>query len=158
MTNITKFLVVAIIATLCFASCDNAGNLYDESYASYTVEGRIIDKITKEPVEEVLVVLNLNLPISEENILNLPPPPCQCWSDENGKFQAYEYFTLFSVKEKNESLPVAFLNGRYHRDALHKDTIIWVNFQNAPFYKHSKKNYKGYYTLQMGEIELERID
>jgi len=158
MKNFTKIFAVAIIAILCFTACRIGRDEFNVPYATYHINGKVIDKETKEPIEEVMVVLYLNLPTPKQSILKTsPPPPKQGWSRANGEFEAYEYFTLSSMRERNDSVPVAFLNGRYNITASHKDTIIWVDFKNAKFTGDSYRNWKGSYELNMGEVELEKL-
>ena len=160
MRKIVKFFVVAIIAILCFAACGGDTYSVDVPYASYNVVGKIIDKETKEPVKDVMVILQLDLPTLQKSKGRLSmPTPKEGWSDADGYFQAYDFFTLASVAAKNDSLYVSFLNGKYNnKDVFYKDTIVKVDIKDAIFYNHKDKNYRGYYSLEMGEIELEKID
>jgi len=156
MRKIVKIFVVAIIATMCFTAC--GGDIYsvDAPYASYNVVGKIIDKETKEPVKDVIVVLYLDLFTPRYNVLKVFPN-ANSWSNANGEFQVYENFTLDLVKTKNDSLSVSFTRW-YDEGVSYKDTIIWADFKNAVFENSEYKNYVGNYILDMGEIELERIN
>jgi len=158
MKNITKFFAVAIIATLYFSACGSR-DVFNVPYACYTIKGRVIDKETKEPIEEIMVVLGCLLPKPQGGMLKTSPPPRkEGWSDENGYFRAYEYIILDYMQERNDSVLVGFFNGRYNNAAFHKDTTIFVDFKDVPLLGPPDGNYKGSCFLYIGDIELERID
>ena len=158
MKNITELVVIAVIAILCFAACGDGGSYWlDDSYASYNAVGKVIDKETKEPIKDIIVVMYLGQITPQSFFRFSQNEAANCLSDENGEFQVYENFTSASVDTRNDSLSVFFLNSRY-KSAFYKDTVIWVDFKNATFHNQPYKDYMGYYTLEMGEIELEKID
>jgi len=149
MENFTKFLAVAIIATLCFSACEISG---DGPCADYIVYGKVIDKQTKEPVEGVRVSFFLHD--------KLPPPEYDGWSDSNGEFKAYSHYTINSMQSVNKNTVQIYFYCEGVEGNLYKDAMTWANFANVTLTSenHTNKNHKGYYSLNIGEIELEKID
>jgi len=134
------FLVVAV-AVFCLTSC------HKEPDALYIVEGRVIDKITKEPVKDIMVSFNkydIIYPIDKQKIQKTSPIGQEGWSDENG---------LFSTLEKYNT-SILYIYDYY---GIYKDTAISVDFSNISLSGTPTKNYKGDYVLNIGDIELEKI-
>jgi len=145
MKNIIKIFVVAIIATLCLISCDR--NKYP--YVNYVVEGRVIDKITKEPIKDILVSIHIrelpNLDDSQRVIFKLSPPPDSWLSDKKGEFSTSSSYIS----------PIYFYD---YENGLYKDTIIFVDFRGVSLSGIPNGNYRGSYVLNIGDVELEKID
>jgi len=143
MKNIIKFFAFAAIMTLCLNACER-----NVPYSNYVVEGRVIDKITKEPIEGILVSFNiydLPSPNSQIVITRLSPPEYDGWSDENGNFRAFYTQPRSSVYF-------------YDYNGLYKDTAIFIDFKDVPLSDRPYRNYKGSYVLNMGDVELEKIN
>lgn len=144
------FFVVIVIATICLTvtACDK------EIYVHYKVEGRIIDKITKEPVRDIVVAYHeYNLPNPEDRQQKrqkTSPIGYDGWSDENGEFNILE-----RILDKY-SYSQLYIYDYY--GSGYKDTIILVDFSNVPLSGTPSKNYKGEYVLNIGDIELEKIE
>jgi len=141
MKHFIKFFMVTAFAIFCFTACDN--------YYCYIVEGRIIDKITKEPVADIMVSFYkydiIHPPRIEQKIQKTSPSGQEGWSDANGNFRTLE----------NRSTSFLYVYGYY---GGYKDTIISVDFSNVTLSKSLYKNYKGDYVLNIGDIELEKIE
>ena len=143
MKNFTKIFVVAIVAALCFAACHRNTT----PYTCYIVEGRIIDKMTKEPVKGIDVTVYKPILPNQEDKQNvkfkLSPIEHGGSSDANGNFQVLDthYYGI--------------LYFAYYND-LYKDTTIVVDFSNVTKTGTPSGNYKGEYVLDIGDIEVER--
>ena len=149
---ITPFMVVAI-TIICLFSCNK------ETYAEFVVEGRIIDKITKEPVKDIMVDFHkydiIHPPYNAEDVQKIQrksPIGYAGWSNENGEFCTLERFS-----DKSNHL-LLYVYGKYGNggNVLYKDTTISVDFSNVPLSGKPSKNYKGDYVLNIGDIELEQ--
>jgi hypothetical protein len=144
MKNIFNIFAVVI---LCLVSCK-------ATYTDYIVEGRIIDKSTKEPVSDIFVSLGVmhELPETEgkQNIHKTSPIEPYRLSDANGDFRIVVTFCP----------SVLCINERYYgnENSLYKDTTISIDFSNVLLSGTPHRNYKGDYVLNVGDIELERID
>lgn len=142
MKAIIKLLLVAIV---CLTACNK------DSY-TYIIEGRIIDKITKEPVSGILVSFFKydTIPSTKAKIQKYSPREYEDWSDENGKFNAssnpcYPPYTPSTIYF-------------YDNNGIYKDTIIRVDFSNVSLSGTPAKNYKGDFVLNIGDIELEKMN
>ena len=150
MKYIIKFFTIAAVATIILTACEN--NIKPYSY--YRVEGRVIDKLTGEPVENIFVSRHqFRKPIlpnqkDRQNIMyKVSPIGNDGWSNENGNFwvrDRYSYGILY------------FYDARVN--VLYKDTAIIVNFKDVPLSGEPSGSYKGEYVLNIGDVELERID
>lgn len=132
---------MAIAAIICSTACDK------EDYYYYIVEGRVIDKATKEPIEDILVSYyrydNLS---SEQKKQKTSPIEYDGRSDADGLFQALDKYSF------------AQLHFYSYYNGLYKDTIISIDFSNVTLSGTAHKKYKGDYILQIGDIELEKIN
>ena len=147
MRRIIKILIVPSIAIICLTACDK------EVYVHYKVEGRIIDKITKEPIRDIMVAYyehDLPNPEDREKKQKRSPIGHDGWSDENGKFDV-----LSRILDKY-SYSLLYIYDCYGNG--YKDTIISIDFSNVPLSGTPSKNYKGNYVLNIGDIELEKIE
>ncbi|MCL2130962.1 MAG: hypothetical protein FWH36_00685 [Lentimicrobiaceae bacterium] len=149
MKNIIKNFSIAIVVTICLVACDK------EKVVHYTVEGRVIDKITKAPVGEIMVTYyEYDLPNPEDRhrqkSQKMSPPEHDGWSDENGEFNVLDG----RLEEYSPSLLYFY---DYYGSG-YKDTSISIDFSNVPLSGKSSKNYKGDYVLNIRDIELERIE
>ncbi|MCL2290870.1 MAG: hypothetical protein FWC34_09260 [Bacteroidetes bacterium] len=141
-------LLICFGLTFIFSSCDK------ETYVHYMVEGRVIDKNTKEPIKSILLSFNeYNLPNPEDRpkIPKKSPVEYDGWSYTDGEFRV-----ISKVR-----LPLAYINPLvYIYDYYgigYKDTTISVDFSNVPLSGSPSKNYKGDYVLNIGDIELGKI-
>ena len=150
MKRIIKLFILVVIATIFLIACNK------ESYVHYIVEGRIIDKMTKEPVEGIMVSFHkydIIHPKGGQKVLKNSPVGHEGWSDENGGFN-----TLISILE-TYSPSLLYIYGYSSNDnGLYKDTTISVDFSNVPLSGTPSKNYKGDYVLDIGDIELEKMN
>jgi len=153
-------LCAVLVGLFATTSCEK------NPYVYCIVEGRIIDKITKEPVGDVLVDFNkydiIQPPSNKDNIEKMHKlSPVrefgESWSDANGEFRT---FVRVFLEAPYPSL--IYIYGIYgycaNDSSSYKDTIISVNFSNVPLSGTPSKNYKGDYVLHIGDIELEKID
>jgi hypothetical protein len=144
MKRIINFFIVIVIATICLTACE-------KSY-HYIVEGRLIDKITREPVEGIMVSFNkydIIHPRDGQKAQKMTPIGKEGWSNENGEFCTLEtYSTSFLYIYGFSS----------NENGLYKDTTILVDFSNVPLSGKPSKNYKGSYVLNIGDIELGKIE
>jgi (2Fe-2S) ferredoxin len=138
MKYIVKLFIVTSIVTICLTACNK------DPYMYYIAEGRIIDKITREPVEGIMVSSYRydNLLSSERH----SPPEYDTWSDTNGKF-------IMSQKHLYSQL---YFYGYYN--GLYTDTIISVDFSTVTLSGTPHKNYKGDYILYIEDVELEKTN
>jgi len=142
-------LLICFGLTLIFSSCDK------ETYVRYIVNGRVIDKNTKEPIESILFSFNkYNLPNPEDRPKKPKKSPLEYdgWSYTDGEFRV-----ISDVR-----LPLVYINPLvYIYDYYgigYKDTTISVDFSQVPLTGEPHKKYKGDYVLNIGDIELEKID
>ena len=137
-------LIFSIFVFTSFYSCDK------ETYIDYVVKGKIIDKNTKEPVSNILVSFARydNLLSQGKNAQKLSPPEYDGWSDENGKFRAIAH------RYAESEPPLLFY---IYGEGLYENKTISVDFSNLTLTGKPYKNYKGEYTLQIGDIELKKI-
>jgi len=150
-----KFFIVIAVATICLTACEK------ETYVHDIVKGRIIDKITREPVKDVMVDFNKcddimyrpNDSQKSEKRHKYSPIRYEGWSDENGEFR-----TIGHRLEKDNIPPSLLYVYGYYGNSLYKDTTILVDFSNVPLSGKPSKNYKGEYILNIGDIELEKIE
>ncbi|MDR1346433.1 MAG: hypothetical protein LBK03_07000 [Bacteroidales bacterium] len=142
MKYIINLFIVAAVVTICLTACDK------DSYFNYVVEGRVIDKITREPVSDIMVSFLRydDLVSQKKKAQKLSPPEYDGWSDENGKFCTHL------------TVPGSLIYFYSYKSGLYKDTTISVNFSNVPLSGTPHKNYKGDYVLNIGDIELEKQD
>jgi len=135
-----------IVAAICLTSCDK------NSYVYYIVEGRIIDKYTKEPVKDIMVSFNKYdiIPSRDsQKTQKYSPVEHDGLSDANGEFRVLEKY----------STSLLYIYGSYRNESgLYKDTIIPIDFSNIPLSGKPSKNYKGDYILNIGDIELGKIN
>jgi len=147
MKYIINFFVVAVVVVLCQSACSNRNN---DPYFKYVVEGRVIDNVTKEPIENIIVSFNKHyLTTSEERQkvkYRLSPPNYDGRSDAKGNFCAFD--NLWRT-------PLYFYD---YENGLYKDTAISVDFRDIPLSGIPDGNYKGTYVLNIGDVELEKID
>ncbi len=140
MKRFIKFFIIVLLTIICLTACE-------KSY-HYIVEGRLVDKITKEPVEGIMVSFNkydIIYSKSEQKAQKKSPIGESGWSDENGKFRTLETY--------NTSL--LYIYGYLSNESgLYKDTIISIDFSNVTLSGAPSKNYKGDYVLDVGDIEL----
>jgi len=146
MKKIQLLLVLAfsLFASTCFISCE-------KDYAYYIVEGRLIDKTTKEPLKDILVAFNkydIIHPKGESTQRKMPVGGPE-YSDTNGEFRTFEQYST--------SLLYIYAYSSYE-NSLYKDTTISVDFSQVPLSGNPHKKYKGDYVLNIGDIELEKID
>ena len=141
MNYIIKFFFAAASVIFCLTACDK--------YYCYIVEGRVIDKVTKEPVKDIMVSFYkydiIHPPRIEPKIQKTSPMGYEGWSDANGNFRTLE----------TNSTSLLYIYGYY---GGYKDTIISVDFSNATLSESLYKNYKGDYLLNVGDIELEKLN
>ena len=146
--KLIKFFVVALAMVLCLNACDKNKN--EPHYFYYVVEGRVIDNVTKEPVKDILVSFNehsLPSPEDRQRVKSrLSPPDYDGWSDAKGNFRAFYNLRLSAIYFYD------------YENGLYKDTIISIDFRDVPLSGTPSGNYKGSYVLNMGDVELERID
>ena len=141
---------VFVITTICLTSCDNYYS------ADYIVRGRVIDKITGEPVENILVSSHKydTIPPRDGHIIQSKrtPPLPYSWSHANGEFSVWGYNAPFSS--------IYIYGYSSNENGLYKDTVISVDFSNVPLSgKPSREfKYKGDYVLNIGDIALEKIE
>ena len=139
-----KFLVVVAAAVICLTACK-------EPFAWYIVEGRLIDKTTKEPVEGILVspiMYNIH-PKSRQKTQKKEPSIGSDYSNTNGEFRTLERY----------STSLLYVYGYSSiENSLYKDTTISVDFSNVSLSGKPSKNYKGDYVLNIGDIELEKTE
>jgi hypothetical protein len=138
--QITIGLLICVGLAFIFSSCNK------DPYFHYVVEGRVIDKTTKEPVKDIMVssVRYDILRSQPKNSQKVSPPENDGWSDANGEFRTYRPFTYSLIYIYD------------YENGLYKDTIISVDFSNVPLSGKPSKNYKGDYILNIGDIELEK--
>ena len=141
MKHIITFVIVAIVATIFITACDK------ETYVHYIVEGRIIDKDTREPANNILVsfVRYDDLLSPEKKTQKHSPPVYDGRSDENGEFR-----TVGRRLEESDVPSLFYIYG----EGLYKDTTILVDFSNVTLSGTPAKNYKGEYVLSIGDIGL----
>ncbi|MDR0206490.1 MAG: hypothetical protein LBI45_04455 [Bacteroidales bacterium] len=142
MKYVIKIFIIIVVATICLTACE-------KSY-HYIVEGRLIDKITREPVEGIMVSFNkydIIHPKNGQKTQKKSPIGQSGWSDENGKFRALETY----------STSILYIYGySSHENGLYKDTTLLVDFSNVTLSGTPSKNYKGDYVLNIGDFELEK--
>ena len=147
MKYIIKIFMVAIVAIICLTACDK------EYYAHYIVEGRVIDKITKEPVIDIMVSFAkydiIHPPRNVQKIQKTSPIGHEGWSDENGEFN------VLSRRLDKYYPSLLYIYGYY---GGYKDTTILVDFSNISLSGTPSGKYKGDYVLNIGDIELEKIE
>jgi len=144
MKRIIKICVITSVAIICLTACK-------EPYAWYIVEGRLIDKTTKEPVKDIMVspiMYNTINQKSGQKTKKMDQSLDYDYSDTNGEFRTSNTY--------NTSL--LYISGySSYENSLYKDTTISVDFSNVPLSGKPSRNYKGDYVLNIGDIELERI-
>jgi len=147
MKHITKFYAVAAIAIL-LSACNSKHN---EPHFNYVVKGRVIDKVTQEPIKDILVSFEqYHLPNPEDRQrTRLSPPEYDSWSDEKGNFRA------FHIQWRT---PLYFYDYYGYENGFYKDTTISVDFKDVPLSGIPHGNYKGSYVLNIGDVELEKIE
>jgi hypothetical protein len=136
MKHIIKLFIAIIVVSICLTACDK------EPYTYYVVRGRMIDKITREPVSGIFVSFSMYDIVHPQDSKN-SPPETDSWSDENGEFRTLDRFS--------HSLLYVYGYGAY------KDTTISVDFSNVSLSGTPYKNYKGDYILYIEDVELEKI-
>jgi len=141
MKRIIVFFIVIVVATLCLTACDK------NPYFNYVVEGRLIDKTTREPISNLLVsCIKYDYLLSTQKKTQKYSPLEYDGSDENGKFRTYL------------TVPCTMVYFYGNENGLYKDTTISVDFSNVPLSGKPSRNYKGDYVLNIGDIELEKIE
>ena len=142
MKRRTSFFTVVVIAFFCLIACDKY------NYEQYIVEGRIIDRNTREPVEYIIISFHkydiLNPPKNVQKIQKREPIGHDGLSDANGKFNVLEKY----------STSLLYIYDYY---GVYKDTIISVDFSNITLSGTPHRYYKGDYILNIGDVELEKI-
>jgi len=143
MKYFINFFIVTAVILICLTACD-------KSY-HYIVEGRLIDKTTREPVENIMVSFNKYDIIEPKGGQKIKKSPIGGpeWSNENGEFRTLEIYSTSLLYIYGYSSNV---NG------LYKDTTISVDFSQVSLSGKPHKNYKGDYVLNIGDIELEKIN
>ena len=143
----TTVLLICLGLMFVLSSCNK------EIYADYIVEGRIVNKNTKEPVKNIMVDFHkYDIIHSPSNKHKYSPIKSEDWSDENGKFRS-------SVRVLVESSPsMLYIYGSYGDDGLYKDTTVSIDFSTVTLSGKPARNYKGEYILLVGDIELEKIN
>jgi len=144
MKHIIVFFIAVAIATICLTACK-------EPYAWYIVEGRLIDKTTKEPVKGILVSLveyNITHQESGQKTQKKEQSVGSEYSNTNGEFRTFDTY----------SPPLLYIYGySSYENSLYRDTIIQVDFSNVPLSGKPSGNYQGDYVLNIGDIELEKV-
>jgi len=145
MKRIIKLFIVAIVTIICIFACDEG-----EPYFNYIVKGRVIDKVTKEPLNEIMFSsYERDLTNSEDGQKRQkmsPPEYGYGWSNPNGEFHIL-----------NILAPALIYIYDYYGSG-YKDTIISVDFSNVSLSGKPRRNYKGDYVLNIGDIELEKME
>ena len=140
-----KFSVVVAVAIFCLIACDKG-----EPYFNYIVKGRVIDKLTKEPVRDILLSsYERDLPNSKDGQKRQKMsenPHGYCPSGPNGEFHILNRFATSLIYIYD------------FENSLYKDTTISVDFSNVPLSGKPSRNYKGEYVLNIGDIELEKME
>jgi len=133
------FFTVVVITIFCLSTC------VVQPYSYYIVEGKVIDKITKEPIENIIVSVHKPiLPNQKEKqsiIYKTSPIGDDGWSDENGYFwvrDIYSYGILYFYDTRE--------------NVLYKDTAILVDFKDVPLSGEPSGSYKGDYVLNIGDV------
>ena len=149
-------LILSVFAATFFCSCDK------ETYTYYSVEGRIIDKITKEAVGNIMVSYH-KYDISHyqnennsrpNNAYKTSPPEYDQWSNLNGEFRMIAPF--FNEYCPSQLYIYDVYGSLDFEDVIYRDTIISIDFSKAIFSGTPTKKYKGEYTLNIGDIEIEK--
>jgi len=139
---ITIFIVAAAI--ICLTACEK------NSYEIYIIEGRVVDKITKEPVKDIYVCFHrcdiIHPPSTDgQKPKKTSPIGGGDYSLANGEFRTLE----------TSSTSLLYFYDYY---GVYKDISISVDFSNVPLSGTPHKNYKGDYVLNVGDIELEKTE
>jgi len=141
MKRIINIIFLVAVATICSTSCE-------KSY-HYIIEGRLIDKTSKEPIKDIMVSFNKYdsiVPRGGQKTKKYPIGGPE-WSNENGEFRTLETY----------STPLLYIYGySSNLDRLYKDTTISVDFSHVSLSGKSHNNYMGDYVLNIGDIELEK--
>ena len=152
MKRISTFFIVAALATIGLTSCNK------ETYVCYIAEGRVIDKTTGEPVQNIMVSFHVYDIIHSKDEQEKRKPSSIDYegydgsSNENGEFN-----TLIRISEEyHPSLLYIYGN----ENGLYKDTVISVDFSKVPLSgtPNKKDKYKGDYVLNIGDVALEKIE
>jgi len=138
------FFTVVVMTIFCLTTCV-------QPYFYYRVEGRVVDKITKEPIKDIVVAgrvyVSPNQKDKQSIILKTSPIGDIGWSNENGYFWVRDIYS-YGILD--------FYDTR--ENALYKDTTIFVDFKDVPLSDTPNGKYRGEYVLNIGDVELERIE
>jgi len=135
------FFTVVVMTIFCLTTCV-------QPYFEYIVEGKVIDKITKEPIEDIVVLpVSLNQKERQSIICKSSPIGEYGRSNENG---------FFTVRDRYSYGILHFRDAR--ENLLYKDTTIFVDFKDVPLSDTPSGKYKGKYVLNIGDVELEKIE
>jgi len=138
-------LIFSLFAIASFYACEK------ETYVDYTVEGKIIDKNTKEPVGNIFISFAIydNFLPQGGKTQKYSPIEYDGRTDENGKFRA------ISHRLEESAIPSLFYIYGY---GLYEDRTISVDFSNTVLTGKPSRKWKGEYILSIGDIELEKIN
>ena len=144
MKRFINYFIIITVTIICLTSC--------EKHYYYIVEGRLIDKTTKEAIKDIMVSFykyDLIPSKGERNVQKMSPIENYCWSDEDGRFCTVATY----------STSLLYIYGySSNENGLYKDTVLLIDFSNVPLSGTPSNNYKGDYVLSIGDIELEKTN